>query len=58
MTTLEQLIHTDNPVLTRILNASSVGRLADPWDNRPTWDNKKGGGSWDNRPTWDNWNNR
>ena len=57
MTTLELLTRTNRPALTRLLNAPCATVLADSWDNRPTWDNQKGG-SWDNRPSWDNWNKK
>ena len=57
MTTLELLVRADRPALTRLLSVPRISVLADPWDNRPTWDNQKGD-SWDNRPSWDNWNKK
>jgi hypothetical protein len=56
MTTLAQLTRANRPALTRLLAASTTATFAGPWDNRPSWDNAKGG--WDNRPTWDNWSKR
>lgn len=55
MTTMNVLESTENMELAAMLYG--LGRHLDisgKFDNRPTWDNKTGGGGFDNRPTWDN----
>ncbi|MFB8198700.1 multiple cyclophane-containing RiPP AmcA [Kitasatospora purpeofusca] len=56
MTLLELLATSDTAVIADLTGAAVAGPSADPFDNRPTWDNT--GSSFDNRPTWDNWPNK
>lgn len=64
MSPLATLIESGHPaVLVLIGITDTLGPVLDAkFDNRPTWDNKTGGGGFDNRPTWDNqtapWDNK
>jgi hypothetical protein len=58
---LTALLESDHPAVLTLIEP--LGPVADAkFDNRPTWDNKTGGGGFDNRPTWDNksapWSNK
>ena len=61
MTLIDLLTASDAPVVLNLLaNGEPCGAVnhVSAWDNRPTWDNKGGGGGFDNRPSWDNWSKR
>lgn len=59
MTMLEHLAATDAKVVDKLI--SSPSESSDPiraakFDNKPSWDNQKGG--FDNKPSWDNWSKK
>ncbi|GAA4199642.1 hypothetical protein GCM10022252_51710 [Streptosporangium oxazolinicum] len=60
MTMLEYLAATDAKVVDKLIGSStpeSPGPIqAAKFDNKPSWDNKKGG--FDNKPSWDNWSKK
>ncbi|MER7129801.1 multiple cyclophane-containing RiPP AmcA [Streptosporangium saharense] len=58
MTMLEYLTAADAKVIDDLIS-TSTHEVPDPlqaatFDNKPSWDNQKGG-AFDNRPGWDNW---
>ncbi|MFD0885397.1 multiple cyclophane-containing RiPP AmcA [Streptosporangium algeriense] len=61
MTMLEYLTTADAKVLDELISTSAF-ETPDPlqaakFDNKPSWDNQKGG-AFDNRPGWDNWSKK
>lgn len=65
MSPLATLIESEHPAVLTLIGAAdtTLGPVLDgKFDNRPSWDNKTGGGGFDNRPTWDNraapWKNK
>ncbi|MBB5871724.1 hypothetical protein F4553_005103 [Allocatelliglobosispora scoriae] len=62
MSALLTLQRADADALERLGITATTPVVGEPtaakFDNRPTWDNKTGGGGFDKRPSWDNWDNR
>ncbi|MEV8632891.1 multiple cyclophane-containing RiPP AmcA [Streptosporangium sp. NPDC051023] len=60
MTMLEYLTTAGAKVIDDLISTSSLENpdplQAAKFDNKPSWDNKKGG--FDNRPSWDNWSKK
>ncbi|MEV6868155.1 multiple cyclophane-containing RiPP AmcA [Streptosporangium subroseum] len=60
MTMLEYLATTDAKVVGDLIGTSALENpdpiRAATFDNKPSWDNNKGG--FDNRPSWDNWSKK
>lgn len=60
MTILRDLAETETSMLLALggtSNSAAPEPMLGAWDNRPTWDNAKGG-SFDNKPSWDNWSKK
>lgn len=60
MTMLDYLITTDAKMLDELITTSTLENPAPiraaRFDNKPSWDNNKGG--FDNKPSWDNWSKK